>query len=78
MFLVSLDYPLLIAPSSSSNVYFFFSACINNLFNFGGTVVVVIVWQLNLQPSMQSVPITANIESSNPAQARCIRYNIVG
>jgi hypothetical protein len=40
--------------------------------------VVVIVWQLNLQPSMQSVPITANIESSNPAQARCIRYNIVG
>ena len=76
MFLVSLDYPLLIAPSSFSNVYFFFSACINNLFNFGGTVV-VIAWQLNLQPSMQSVPITANIESSNPVQARCIRYNIV-
>jgi len=26
---------------------------------------------------MQSVPITANVVSSNPAQARCTRYNIM-
>ena len=33
---------------------------------FGG-VVVVIVWQLNLQLPMQSVPITTKVVSSNPA-----------
>jgi hypothetical protein len=42
-----------------------------------GTIVVVIVWQLDLQLPMQSVPITTNIVSSNPAQARCTRYNIM-
>jgi len=26
---------------------------------------------------MQSVPITTNVVSSNPAQARCTRYNIM-
>jgi len=26
---------------------------------------------------MQSVPITTNVVSSNPAQARCNRYNIM-
>ena len=26
---------------------------------------------------MQSVPITSNVVSSNPTQARCIRYNIM-
>jgi hypothetical protein len=26
---------------------------------------------------MQSVPITTNVESSNPSQARCTRYNIM-
>jgi len=26
---------------------------------------------------MQSVPITPNVVSSNPTQARCIRYNIM-
>jgi len=39
--------------------------------------VVVIVWQLDLQLPMQSVPITTNIVSSNPAHARCIRYSIM-
>jgi hypothetical protein len=39
--------------------------------------VVVILWQLDLQLSMQSVYITANIVSSNPARARCTRYNIM-
>jgi hypothetical protein len=33
------------------------------------TIVVVLVWYLDLQLSMQSVPITTNIVSSNPAQA---------
>ena len=39
---------------------------------------VVIVWQLDLQLPMQSVPITTNhVVSSNPTQARCARYNIM-
>ena len=41
---------------------------------------VVIVWYiilLALELSMQSVPITTNVVSSNPAQARCTRYNIM-
>ena len=39
-------------------------------------VVVVIVCSLDLQLPMQSVPITTNVVTSNPAQARCNRYNI--
>jgi hypothetical protein len=34
-----------------------------------GTIVVVIVWWLDLQLPMQSVPITTNVVSSNPTQA---------
>jgi hypothetical protein len=37
----------------------------------------VIVWCLNLQISIQSVPITTNVVSSNPVQARCTQYNIM-
>ena len=40
-------------------------------------VVVVIIWYLDLQIPMQSMPITTNVVSSNFAQARCIRYNII-
>ena len=40
-------------------------------------VMVVIVWHLDLQLSMQSVPITANVVSSNIAQVRCTQYNIM-
>jgi hypothetical protein len=40
-------------------------------------VVVVIVWLLDLQLTMQSVPITTKVLSSNPAQVRCTRYNIM-
>jgi hypothetical protein len=39
-----------------------------------GAVVVVIIWLLNLQLPMQSVPITTKVVSSNPAQARCPRH----
>ena len=39
-----------------------------------GAVVVVFVWLLHLQLPM---PINTNIVSSNLAQARCIRYNIM-
>jgi hypothetical protein len=42
-----------------------------------GTVVVVIVWYLDLQLTMQSVPITTYVVSSNPAQARCTRYDVM-
>ena len=41
-----------------------------------GDIVVVIVWKLDLQLHMQSLPITTNVMSSNPAQARCTRYNM--
>ena len=37
--------------------------------------VVVIVWYLDLQLSIQSVPITTNVVIS--AQVRCTRYNIM-
>jgi len=37
----------------------------------------MIVWYLDLQLSMQLVPNTANVVSTNPAQARCTRYNIM-
>jgi len=38
---------------------------------------VMIVWQLDLQLPMQSVLITTNAVSSNPAQAKYTRYNII-
>jgi hypothetical protein len=38
---------------------------------------VVIVLLLDFQLHMQSVPITTNVASSNPAQARCTLYNIM-
>ena len=37
---------------------------------------VVIVWKLNLQLPMQSVPITTKVVISNPIQAGCTRYVI--
>ena len=43
-----------------------------------GVVVVMIAWQLDLQLHMQSVPITTNVVSSNPTQARCTQYTIMG
>ena len=35
----------------------------------------VIIWWLNLQLPMQSMPITTNVVSSNPVQVRCTQYN---
>jgi hypothetical protein len=40
-------------------------------------VVFMIVWYLDLQLPMQSVPITTEVVSSNPAQMRCTQYNIM-
>jgi hypothetical protein len=40
-----------------------------------GAVIVVIVWELDIQLPMQPVLITTEFVSSNPAQARCTRYN---
>ena len=45
--------------------------------NICRAVVVVIIWYLDLQIPMQSVPITTNVVSSNSTQARCTRYNII-
>ena len=42
-----------------------------------GAVMVMFVSLLVLPLHMQSVPITTKIVSSNPTQARCIRYNIM-
>ena len=36
-----------------------------------GSVIVVIVWYLDLQLPMQSVSFTTNFVSSNPVQTRC-------
>ena len=44
---------------------------------YKGAVMLVIVWQLDLQLTMQSVPITTKVVSLNPAQTRCTRYNIM-
>ena len=38
-----------------------------------GAVAAVFVWDLDLPLSMQSVPITTNVASSNPTQARFSR-----
>ena len=53
------------------------TSCRNLFLVFEGTVVDVVVWYLDLQLPMQSVPITTNIVSSNPTQARCTIYNIM-
>ena len=42
-----------------------------------GAVAIVIVWLLDLQLPIQSMPITTNIVSLNPVQARCTRHNIM-
>jgi hypothetical protein len=47
--------------------------CLNFLFhncNKIGAIVVVIVWKLDLQLSMQSVPITIKVVSSNPVHSK--------
>jgi len=46
------------------------------LFYFGA-VVVMIVRELELQLPVQSVPITTNVVSLNPAEVRCSGYNII-
>ena len=40
-------------------------------------VMVVIVWLLDLQLLVQTMPITTNVVSSNPAQARSTPFNIM-
>ena len=40
---------------------------------FHTVTVAVIVWKLDLQLHVQSVPITTKVVSSNPAQATCTR-----
>ena len=54
-------------------------ACIpvSEKIDFVGAVVVVILWKLDLKLPMQSMPITTNAVSSNPAQARCTRCNLM-
>ena len=42
-----------------------------------GAVVVVIVWYLDLQLPVQSVPITTKAVSLNPIHVEVTRYNIM-
>ena len=42
-----------------------------------GAFVVMIIWQLDLQIPMQSVPITTSVVSSNPTEGWCTLYNIM-
>ena len=57
-------------------LYFFFVFCFFFFFFLPfcvlGAVVVVIEWSLDLQLSVQSVPITTKVVSSNPAHRRGI------
>ena len=43
---------------------------ITQSYSFSGAVVAVIVWQLDLQLHMQSVPMTTKVMISNPAQGK--------
>jgi hypothetical protein len=61
------DIRILITPLVSSS----------SSYNHNRVVGVMIVWWLDLQLSIQSVPITTHVVSSNPALARCTRYNIM-
>jgi len=47
------------------------------LVSCSGAIVVVIIWMLDLQLPMQSVPITTKVVSSNLAKARCTQYTIM-
>ena len=67
------DSPWITNPFISSN---HFNEQVNPLKTQGASVV-VIVMQLDLQLPMQSVPITTEVLSSNPAQARFNRYIII-
>jgi hypothetical protein len=42
-----------------------------------GSIVVVIIWYLDLQLPKQSVPITTNVVSSIATHVRCNRSNII-
>ena len=67
-------------PSTKAIYPFTYYSVIGDTFTLRskiGAVVVVIVWQLDLELPLPSVPITTNVVSSNPTQARCTRYNIV-
>ena len=51
------------------NTSFYIYRTTKTLLCLNDTIVLVLVWYLDLQLSMQSVPITTNVVSSNPAQA---------
>jgi len=67
-----LNYPFI---TSCQGIYIIHLDTCTNIWLWFGEVVVVIVWYLDLP--MPSVPITTNVVSSNPAQARCTWYNIM-
>jgi len=50
-----------------------------NILTGTAVVVIMIVWKLSLLHvlPMQSVPISTNVVSLNPAQPRCTWYNIM-
>jgi hypothetical protein len=51
----------------------------NDTIPFTGAIVVVIIWWLDLQLSMLSMPITTNVVSSNPSHGEVysIRYYVI-
>ena len=49
----------------------------NLLFSYEFYLFVSFIQLLDLHLPMQSVHITSNVASSNPAQARCTRHNIM-
>jgi hypothetical protein len=51
--------------------------CVNQTQTFMGAVMVMIIWYLDIQLPVQSLPITTNVVNLNPANGRCTRYNIM-
>ena len=78
------DLPIHFSPKSRpyylAHVYLFIPIKIEEVTLTTTTLqaaVVMIVWQLDFQLHVQLVPITTKVVSSNPAQVRCTRYNIM-
>ena len=79
---------LLVFTVISSNFYFlqllwilmydimFYALC-NQSWYFIAAVVVVIVWQLDLQLPLQSVPITTKVVSANPTKVYSIQHYVI-
>ena len=66
MYYTTVDIKFYINDSSFRRVMALLCRYFRLMFSIQGAIMVVIIWQLNLQLPMQSVPITTNVVCSNP------------